>query len=496
MPWVFGDHMVLQCGKSVPVWGQARAGERIEVSFRDQKKTATADARGAWRVTLDPMMPTAQPADLIIRDSVEPRAKIIRDVVVGEVWLAAGQSNMAFTLRKSSDAPPPDRLADDGLRLLLRKTYAATDNVAWNADQLAHATPELFFSGAWEVAGPKSAPEFSAVAHAFARYLRGELKIPVGVICVAVGGAPVEAFISRAGLSHSSVLKTLAEQPEGWLNCPVMPGWPLQRAQVNLAQARKNGVSLTNHPYAPSFIYRANIAVLAPFALRGVIWYQGESNATDAENLQPLPVELMRAGQEGVIRDWRSAWNDARMPFIYVQLPSLNRPWMEFRDMQRRMLEIPGTGMAVALDQGHASDVHPRQKTAVGERLARWALGTVYGQKIVYSGPLFRGVTREGASARVSFDHVGGGLAARGSGAIRGFELAGKDGPFAPAKATVLGNTLILSAQNIMVPEVVRYAWAPIPEANLINREGLPASPFRARVSGTEVGPTQKNAGE
>lgn len=466
LPMPYTDNMVLQRQRPIPVKGTADAGESVQVSLGKHKARATADKLGRWSVEL-PELPAGGPYELVVKTK---RQQIVcRNVLVGEVWLCSGQSNMEFTLQQSQtgvrDIPSTEV---QEIRLLDMKARWRTDAVEWPADALDSINHRRYFvPRGWTACTPMNAAAFSAVAYYFGRMLQDSLKVPVGLICNAIGGSPTEAWIDRRTLEYEfpAILRN-------WLQNDFIQDWVRGRAAQNIKQGT---TPLQRHPYEPCYLFEAGILPLESFPIKGVIWYQGESNAhnKDAhEKLFPLLVD-----------SWRQQWNNAELPFYYVQLSSLERPsWPWFRDSQRRLLQrVPHTGMAVSSDIGNATDVHPRRKLEVGERLARWALHSTYGKThIVPSGPLFRSVTFRDGAAYISFDYADGLRSADGK-ELRTFEVAETDGLFEPATAEITADGQIrVSNPKIKHPRYVRYGWQPFTLANLVNGTGLPASTFRS----------------
>lgn len=352
-------------------------------------------------------------------------------------------------------------------------------------------TPETYCEGEWNVASADSGRAFSAVAWYFGRHLQEELKVPVGLICPAVGGTPAEAWIPREALEADPDLKELVAG--NWLNNERLGNFCRTRGVQNLLAAIQAGERIPgdefgpNHSFKPGFMWDSGIEPLIPYAIRGAIWYQGESNAE-------TPVRVREHGQLFLllIDQWRKQWGQGDFPILYVQLPALNRPeWPWFRDGQRRSLnQLNNVGMAITIDTGHPSNVHPTLKKPVGQRLAKWALGTTYQSKshTTYSGPLLDVAEREGDSMVVSFNHVGEGLKSSDDKPLRYFEVSGQDGVFHAATAKIIGsNTVAVSNPSVPEPHDVRYAWLPYPDlvANLFNAAGLPASPFTTESTET-----------
>ena len=467
MPALYTDHMVLQRERPLPIAGIANARVRVTVSIAGQRKEAITGNDGKWWVTLDPLSVSDTPSTLTI--STPDRTLTYRDVLVGEVWLCSGQSNMAFRVNESVKEEQESELAYAGraprIRLFDMKARWETYAVEWEQgvlDSLNHL--QYYKEAAWRVCDAEEAARFSAVGFAFGRTLTDSLRVPVGLILNAVGGSPAEAWIDRKTLEFEfpNILTD-------WKKNDFIQDWVRERSALNIKRASN---PFQRHPYEPCYLFEAGIEPLRRFPIRGVIWYQGESNAHNMEAHERL-FELL-------VDSWRRHWQDADMPFYYVQLSSLNRPsWTWFRDSQRRLMErIPHTGMAVSSDRGDTLNVHPTRKREVGERLARWALNRTYGQSVTPSGPLYRAVEFRGNAAYVTFDYADG-LTTSDGAPIRTFEIAEHEGLFFPAQATVENGKVKVWSDKVAHPRLVRYGWQPFTCANLTNGEGLPASTFR-----------------
>lgn len=468
MPMLYTDGMVLQRDRNLRIAGTANAGEKVTVKIGKQKKTAVAGIDGAWALELDPMK-AGGPYTLTVE---APSGKLTyNDVLVGEVWLCSGQSNMAFRVNQAADQAA--FVAHAGRRPAIRifnltpmrETYAEE----WEAPVLASLNNlEYFKPSGWMAADSSTVGGTTAVGYAFAAMLSDSLGVPVGIIHNALGGSPAEAWIDRKTLEFE-MPRILTD----WRKNDHIQQWVRERASQNIAKATN---PYQRHPYEPAYLFETGIEPLAKYPVRGAIWYQGESNAHNIEcheELFPLLVD-----------SWRNNWGDAAMPFYYVQLSSLNRPsWPLFRDSQRRLMSSrPALGMAVSSDRGDSLDVHPRLKGDIGRRLASWALHDTYGHKgCVPSGPLYRSVDFKGNTAVVSFDYAEG-LAPSSGSEIIGFEIADETGVYHPAKAVVKGNTVSLTAKEVKKPMYVRYGWQPFTRANLVNGVGYPASTFRNAV--------------
>jgi sialate O-acetylesterase len=476
---LFTDNAVLQRDKPVPVWGKADAGENVVVTFGNQTTGTIADTRGNWMVTLAPMPANGIGAKLVIKGT---NTIALDNIVVGEVWLASGQSNMEWVVRYTHDAAI-DVPASANFPLIrhirINRTVAESpaDNVDIDRD-------------VWEVAGPATTLNFSAVAYYFAKDVNELAVVPVGIIGSYWGGTNIEAWMSPESLASDPAFasvaerwqKTVAEYPEKLTaHHAAVAAWEQERDA-----ARSAGTSFTKHrPYAPagpggagtpSGLYNGMINPLVPYALRGAIWYQGEANAGRANQYHSLFASL--------ITDWRARFKQGDFPFYWVQLANYSSltgtDWAFLREAQTQTLSLPNTGQAVIIDIGNRSDIHPRNKKDVGRRLARLALARDYGFDIETGGPVMKTVQREGSGYRVGFSHVAGGLMAPLN-ELGGFELAGADKVFKPAAARIEGDDVIVTNVGIPDPVAVRYAWRDAPEAGLFGKDsGLPAAPFRS----------------
>lgn len=459
---VFGDHMVLQRGVKVPVWGKAGAEQWLAVRFRHDTYRTRADENGDWRVDIGPYEP-GPPDDLWVTSA---GVKRLKDVLVGDVWLCSGQSNMEWPVRLSNDAEREVPNAAHSQLRLFRVAHKPADE------------PMRQVEGSWQLCSPETIPDFSAVAYSFGRELQVSLDVPIGLIQSTWGGTPAEAWTSREGLAARDELGPILES---WDAAAADFAKQLSAWEQASVAAQEKGDEPPPRPQredrdqAASALYNGMIAPLVPAALRGVIWYQGESNASRAYEYRALFTAL--------IEDWRRVLG-AELPFYFVQLANFKTDdpasWAELREAQTMALALPHTGMAVTIDIGNPTDIHPRNKQEVGRRLALWALSDSYGKELVCSGPLFTWHEIEGASIRVHFTYAGGGLTTRGGAAPQGFEVASADGDFVPAEATIDGATIVVKSDAVPEPAHVRYAWTDNPEnANVVNRERLPASPFR-----------------
>ena len=472
LPAVFGDHMVIQRDMPVHVWGWADPGEAVSVTFRGQDASAVASADGSWEVYLEPAG-AGGPYELAIqgKNSIQ-----INDILVGDVWVGSGQSNMAWQVQRSNDAEQEIAAAKyPGMRyfkVALTTAGAPKDDV----------------EGEWRIVTPETAGELSAVAYFFARHLHKQLDVPFGIIQSAWGGTPAEAWTSSRTLAAEPELAALvAEMKKAAVAAKPVYEARLAAWQERAAKAKAAGTEIPRQPpqpremresQSPSMLFNAMIAPLTPFPIRGAIWYQGENNAGRGQGL------LYRRLFRSMIEDWRREWGQGAFPFLFVQLANFGRvpetaTWAELREAQAMALGLVRTGMAVTIDIGNSTDIHPRNKQDVGLRLALAARAIEYGEHdLEYSGPAFRQATKEGSSLRLWFDHAGSGLQAR-DGELEGFELAGSDGKFVEADAQIAGSTVVVTSAAVNAPVQARYAWAADPKGNLFNGAGLPASPFR-----------------
>lgn len=466
MSQLYTDYMVLQRDMPLDIHGIANAGEKITVSISNQKATATANNQGKWSVVLKPMNAAT---DLTLTVEAGSAAKVYKHVAVGEVWLCSGQSNMAFMLCQADTYKRDiDNVGDPQLRLFDMKARWETYNVAWPAsclDSLNHL--QYYRSTTWQPTTPDNAKWFSAIAYYYGRMLRDSLKVPVGLICNAVGGSPTEAWIDRNTLEtcFPAILKN-------WLHNDFIQDWVRGRAAKNLTN---DNTHLGRHPYEPCYLYESGILPLQKYPIKGVIWYQGESNAHNME----AHSELFKL----LVGSWRSNWSNPTMPFYFVQLSSLNRPsWPWFRYSQLQLMQqIANTGMAVSSDCGDSLDVHPLRKQPIGQRLARWALNKTYGMSVTPSGPIYKGVVRSADALIVSFDYADSLCTSDGKQPST-FEIAEEEGMYYPATAVIEGNTVRLTSPEVKNPRYVRYGWQPFTRANLINGDALPASTFRGKA--------------
>ena len=478
LPAIIGDNMVLQQGKPASIWGWADPGEEVmvSVSWRSMSWAVTAGQDGKWSFKMTPPK-AGGPYEMTLRGRNEIKLK---NIMVGEVWVCSGQSNMQFAVKQAINGEQEVAEADyPNIRL-----FSVERTVA---DQ-----PQSDCKGSWAPCSSETVPGFSAVAYFFGRDLYKKLDVPVGLIHTSWGGTPAEAWTRRSILkAESDFAPILQRYNEAVANYPQareqyeqkLADWheAVEKAKAEGANApRRPSEPLgPGHPHSPSGLYNAMIAPLIPYGIQGAIWYQGESNAGRAYQYRKLFPTM--------IKNWREDWGLGDFPFIFVQLANFmatkpdpaDSAWAELREAQSMTLALPNAGMAVIIDIGEANDIHPKNKQDVGKRLALWALANTYGQKIEYSGPVYKSSKTEGNQVTLTFDHVGSGLVATPEPPLKGFAVAGADRKFAWAEARIEGNTVVVSSDKVSEPVAVRYAWADNPVCNFYNKEGLPASPFR-----------------
>jgi len=468
LPAVLGEHMVVQRDVPFHLWGQAAPGETVTASFRGETRRAAADELGRWSLYLPPQA-AGGPFALTVSASNTIR---LEDVWVGDVWLAAGQSNMEWTLDAAEGGAAEVAKASHPEVRFLRATRVTS---RFPLEDVA--------TDGWKVSTPENAAKFSAVAYYFVQHLRERHPVPVGVIDASWGGAPLAAFTPLTALASDPALQPAILHWSRMADRHATTLLEVEKEKRDAAAAKERGQEPPAplwrpglEAWSPAGIWNAMIAPLTPHAIRGAIWYQGESDASPER--APVYARLF----EETIRAWRRAWGVGDFPFLFVQLANWTagpgNAWPELREAQRRTLSVANTGMAVTIDVGNPRDIHPRDKKTVGVRLGLAARALAYGETLPYSGPLFRQATSEGAALRVHFDHAEG-LATRG-GPVAGFEIAGPDGRYVPAEARIEGTTVVVTTAAVPAPRAVRYGWADNPVVSLYNAALLPASPFRS----------------
>jgi sialate O-acetylesterase len=469
LPSTIADHMVLQRDRPIHIWGEASAGEAITVEFHDQKAGTVAEHLGTWSVYLPPAA-AGGPFTLTIQGTNSIQ---VQDILVGDVWMASGQSNMEMPLAGWPGSP-----LNNSAMEIERANYPQIRFLRVHADSSEYPVKDLRVPGKWEVCTPDSAKEFSAIAYFFGRDLQAKVKVPIGLIDSTWGGTLAEAWTSMEGLSaDASLMPVFAARAEDTAREETLIR---KDAEANLARAKTNSSAekafhQSVESWGPAGLYNAMIAPLTEMPIRGVIWYQGEANASSSR------AYLYDRVFPALITDWRKHWKIGNFPFLFVQLASFDAgvgdEWPLVREGQRKALQLVNTGMAVAIDVGSAKNVHPPDKQIVGTRLALLARSVAYGEKVESSGPLYRQAIPWAGGMQVWFDHAAG-LSAK-DGFPGGFEVAGDEGPFIAAEAVLEGETVVARSSAVPHPKFVRYGWKSFPERmNLYNGAGLPASPF------------------
>ena len=479
---VLADHMVLQRDKPVAVWGWADAGETVTVSFSGQSKSAIAAADGKWSLKLDAIAASAEPRTLTATGK-DGRKVEVKDVLVGEVWFGSGQSNMEMSVKAANHFDAEQAAAN----LPLIRYYTDTNSTA--------TKPQAEGKGIWQVCSPATVGRFSATLYFFGREIHREVGVPVGLINSSVGATQIEYWIPAEAQCSDPDTKanydTLLRGYTTFDEAKFAASYEKQLAAWNLAAEKAKAdnkppparptdvLAIRKRKGPPGGLFNGKVFNLAPFTLRGILWYQGESNSALPP---PNQKHLYHQQLSQLVTSWRKLW-DHELPFAWVQLPNYTAPgegWPRIREAMLKTLALPKTGMAITIDLGDAKDIHPKNKQDVGKRLSYWALGTVYGKNVpAISGPLPAGSTISGDAITVSFHHTHGGLKSITDGPLTGFQIAGADQQWTPAEAKIVGETVVISSAEVAQPVAVRYAWKDWPEYSLANGAGLPASPFR-----------------
>ncbi|MCH6255066.1 sialate O-acetylesterase [Puniceicoccaceae bacterium K14] len=475
VPSIFGDHMVFQQKQKNPVWGSADPGEKITLSIGKQKHKTVADSEGAWKIVLDPL-DTKLSYELKIKGK---NTLVFTDVLVGEVWICSGQSNMEWSLTRSSNSELEIASANHPRIRLISVPRKGTQE------------PQDDFEGEWSVCTPETAESFSAVGYHFGTRLHQILDVPIGLINNAWGGSAAEAWVRRDILESDAFYTPLMQQWEETEATydyeEVLKEYELtlkewEESDQSERRPRKPGNILKDR-HRPANIYNGVLHPIIGFGIKGVIWYQGESNAKRAYQYRKL-FPLM-------IENWRDEWQQGDFPFYYVQLADYREEqaepgdsdWAELREAQTMAMNLlPNLGQAVIIDVGEGRDIHPTDKNTVANRLVRWALANDYGyNQVSYHSPVYKNVSFANGKATIDFDHVGKGLYAFDTKEVIGFAIAGEDKQFVWAEAKIVDkDTIEIWSDSVETPAAVRYAWADNPVCNVINREGLPLTPFRS----------------
>ncbi len=470
LPSIIANHMVLQQNTKVALWGWANAGEKVTITttWNNKITNVTADAAGKW-ITYVSTIKAGGPYSITFKGSNQIK---IEDVLLGEVWLASGQSNMEFFVAKTRSGYTGVINYEQEIKEANFPNIRQIDVANKNADE-----PQQDFKGDWKVCSPQTVDTFSAVAYYFARQIHRATGYPIGIINSTWGGTAAESWTKKEVLENDKDFKVLIDRyDEQVRNYPkatedfksAMDTWKQDSSKPKPAPPVK-----PNPDKSPFRLYNAMIAPLIPYTLKGVIWYQGESNASQAYQYRKL--------FPAMINSWRSDFKNPKLPFYFVQISPHRSQNPEIREAQLLTYRsVPNTGMAVTTDNGDSIDIHPRNKKLVGERLSVWALHNEYGKKdLVVSGPVYKSMKVDGNKIKIEFDFVDGGLIAKDGRELTEFTIAGEDQKFIPAKAIIEGNKVVVWSDAISKPAAVRFAWRNVPDPNLYNKAGLPASPFR-----------------
>lgn len=481
LPAIIGDNMVLQQGQKNPLWGWAEPGETITVAVDGQSYTAVADDKGKWTVTINPLK-VGGPYEIVIKGK---ETVTLKNVLAGEVWICSGQSNMAWPVSAANDADLEIMTANyPNIRLI-------------SVPQVGTQEAKDDFNGKWEPCSPQTVANFSAVGYFFGRQLYQTLNVPIGLIDNAWGGSSAEAWVNRKRLEDEPAFKGLLERwkktEETYDHDKAMAAYNkrLDQWKEAVKKAKAAGKPQPRRPRAPrnpltgnhrpANIYNGVLHPTIGYGIKGVIWYQGESNASRAYQYRKLFPYM--------IQNWRDEWKQGDFPFYWVQLADFrsekpepaDSDWAELREAQTMtMSELPNTGEAVILNLGEAADIHPKNKQDVAKRLARWALAKDYGVKVVHQSPKYKSMEIKGNKAILTFEHVGGGLDTFDVTTPIGFTIADEDKKFVKANARIIAKDKIeVWSDAVSAPAAVRYAWADNPVCNVQNKEGLPLTPFR-----------------
>ena len=473
LPSVLSDHAVLQRETPIRVWGWATPGARLTVSFHAQTLTATTNDLGEWTAWLMPEH-AGGPYSLTVDGGPHEGKKELRDVLVGDVWIASGQSNMQMPLRGF----PPTAFVKNA-----DKEIAAANNPMLRlllVGRKSSDVPLQDLKGQWSQCTPETASEFSAVAYLFGREIAKEENVPIGLIDATWGGTPIDSWLSLDTLGNNPALLSAFSNRASFADQQATLSAQIIAENAAAASAKAAGRPVPIHPWhpeesswLPAGLYNGMIAPLTNESIKGFLWYQGETDSAPARALHYSTLF------PALIEDWRAQFRQGNLPFLFVQISSFRSPgedWGMVRDAQRRTLFVANTAMAVSLDVGNPDNVHPADKQTVATRLALAARGLVYGESVAYASPLFREATTEPGAIRVWFDNASGLRSEKES--IEDFEVAGPDHHFVPASATIQGETIVVSAPGLPDPRYVRYGWSNVVQTWFYNSAGLPGSTF------------------
>ncbi len=475
---IFSGNMLLQREQPIPVWGRSAPGSTVTVSFGGEIRSCKTKPDSSWIVYLRARKANAHPQSLLVSDG---NSKIVlQNIIIGDVWLCIGQSNMEFPVMREMHYTEEQYAAQQPLLRFYNPSYAGKNIYAatFTDSVSSRLNKHDFYKGSWQLCDTSSIKTMSAVAYYFGKEVSAKTTVPVGLINLSIGGAPLETFIDKKVLKNS---RQFAAKINGdWLLNDALPVWIRERGRQNIGAiqdvaADENGKA---HAYKPGFAWDAGIAALLPMPVKGIICYQGESNAQEIERVNEYAALLQL-----MVNDYRAKWKQPCLPFNFVQLSSIDtvkyngKLWPQFRDAQRKILQqLRCSGMAVCSDIGARDDVHPLNKKEVGERLARWALNKTYHLNTVPSGPLPLNARYANAEVVIAFSYQAAGLHTAGNAVLQGFSLDGKNN----AQAFIRNGTVVIPAA--VKPPCVYYGWKPYSDGNLINSENLPASGFKIEV--------------
>jgi sialate O-acetylesterase len=475
---IFSDDMVLQRNRPIHIWGKAEPGKTVEIFFANKKIAAIAGTDSAWMVEFGMQKANAQPQSVIINSGNEKI--VLKNILIGDIWLCLGQSNMEWPMMKEMHFKEELQNVNQPKLRLYNPTYAGknTFNVSFSDSIAQNLTTGNFYKGRWQTCDSSSIKTMSAVGYYFGKEVINSEDIPVGLINLSIGGAPLETFISIETLKSSNKFSNKINGD--WLLNNTLPVWIRERGNQNVGSVTNvpEDEYGKNHAFKPGFAFASGIAPITNLPIKGIIFYQGESNAQEMERVNEY-AELFKL----MVNDYRKKWKRPKLPFYYVQLSSIDSAkyksqfWPQFRDEQRKLLtETSNSGMAVSLDIGTKNDVHPTNKKLVGQRLAKWALTKAYHENIIPSGPLPLKAIYVNGKILISFQYTGNGLKIMNGTQISGFSIDGRN----EARAIIQRKTIVITAKE--KPEFVFYGWEPFSNANLANSENLPASTFKIRV--------------
>lgn len=475
---IFSNNMVLQRDQPIHIWGKGMPGQQINIFFAKEKRQIIVTQDSTWSVYFKKQKANSQPQSVMI--SGDNKKIELENILIGDLWLCIGQSNMEFPMQQEMHYRQELRNADQPLLRFYNPSYAGKNIFAkaFSDSVVQRLNVNDFFKGEWQTSDSVSIKNMSAVGYYFGKEIIDSVHVPVGLIHLGIGGAPIETFISRDAMQNNQ--QFVGKVKGNWLANDALPVWVRQRGKENTegkTNVPKDGLG-PNHAFKPGFAYETGIAPIVGLPIKGILWYQGESNAQEIERVNEYG-QL----QQLMINDYRNKWKQPDMPFYWVQLSSIDTAiyksqlWPEFRNEQRKVLsEVKNGGMAVSSDAGAKDNIHPANKKTVGERLARWALNKTYHKNVLPSGPLPVEANYANGEITVSFEYTGKGLQAADGKAVRGFSTDGKT----ETEVTIQNKTVIIVVNE--KPEFVYYAWQPFTDADLVNSELLPASTFKIKV--------------